>query len=355
MKSVRLIYLDVLRIAATFSVIILHTASSQVYSTPVDTFDWQVFNIYHSLVSWCVPMFLMLSSVIFLDNKKNISRKDMYGKYIKRILTALVFWGLLYGFSSLFAKKFISHEVIAGFEIIAIFEKLLFGPAWYHLWYLYLIIGIYILTPLFRVFISHSTKKDLEYLLILFFLSGLVLPMVNKALSMIDQKYVINFSIVELTGYVGYYFAGYYFSKNEISKKLKIVIYILGILSIIITILLTARYSLLAGEQKGYLYGYLLPTTMFSAFAIFILFKDMFKSIYLSDKLKKIIIYSSNCTFGIYLAHDFIIQAYTVNGLTTKAFNPVFSVPLLSIVNICISILVVSIIKKIPVLKNYIT
>lgn len=278
MKSNRVIYLDCLRVIATMAVIILHTAASQWYITPVNSLNWKILNIYDSLVRWCVPMFLMISGVFFLDPTKNISKKDIFHKYIKRILIAIIFWGLLYGFIALFAKSFINHEKIVSYDIIKIFAKFIFGPPWYHLWFLYLIIGVYMLTPIFRTFISSSKKEDIEYILILFFLLGLLLPTINSILISINQKYSINFSIVELTGYVGYYFAGYYFYKNEISKKLKYLIYLFGIISAICTILITSYLSLLKGEPNGFLYGYLLPTTMFETYAIFLVFKDIFNS-----------------------------------------------------------------------------
>ena len=108
MKSERVIFLDSLRVIAIIAVIILHSAASQWYITPVNSLNWQILNIYNSLVRWCVPMFLMISGVFFLDPNKNISKKDIFYKYIKRILIALIFWGLLYGLINLF----LNHSLI---------------------------------------------------------------------------------------------------------------------------------------------------------------------------------------------------------------------------------------------------
>jgi surface polysaccharide O-acyltransferase-like enzyme len=354
MKSSRIIYLDILRIIATFAVIILHTAANQWYETPVNTFDWQILNIYDSLVRWCVPIFLMISGVFFLDDTKNISNYNIFHKYIKRILSALIFWGLLYGFVSLITKSFINHIKILPFDIMKIFAKLIFGPPWYHLWFLYLMIGIYILTPLLRVFVSNSNRDDIEYLLVLFFLLGLVIPALNKVFMLINSKYTINFSVIELTGYVGYFFAGYYFSKYEMSKKLKYTIYVFGIISVLITIIITAKYSLFVGKPKGDLYSYLLPTTMFESYAVFLLFKNIFKSVKYSEMFEKVITYLASCTFGVYLVHDFINQAFSIIGLKTTTYNPIIIIPLMSFINIVISFIIISFIKKIPFLNRYI-
>jgi len=108
----RIIYLDCLRVAAITAVIIIHIAASQWYITPVNTFNWRVLNIYDSLARWCVPIFIMISGALFLNPSKNISKKDLFCKYIKRILIANVFWGFLYGFFSLFIRSFIQHQRI---------------------------------------------------------------------------------------------------------------------------------------------------------------------------------------------------------------------------------------------------
>jgi len=354
MKPNRVVYLDFLRIIATIAVILLHTAASQWSKISVDSYNWQVFNIYDSFVRWCVPMFLMISGVFFLDNTKSISRKDIYHKYIKRIVLALIFWGLLYGFISLFARSFIKNVTIVPFDILKIFAKIIIGPPWYHLWFLYLIIGIYMLTPLFRIFISGSKKEDIEYLLILFLLLGLLLPTINKILENLNPKININFSVLELTGYAGYFFAGYYFNRYGITKKYKYIIYLLGFLSVIITIIITAKWSLWTNTPQGFLYGYLLPTTMFETYAVFLLLKDIVNSVSHSERFEKYVVYLSSCSFGIYLIHDFIIQAYSIVGITTTTFNPIIMIPLMSIINLICSLLVISLLRKIPFVKKYI-
>jgi len=352
MKSDRVVYLDILRIVATFAVIILHTAASKWYETPVNTFNWQVFNIYDSLVRWCVPIFLMISGVFFLDNTKNISRVNIYRKYIKRIVIALIFWGTMYGLISLLSKSLINNEQIRLFDIANIFVKLFFGPPWYHLWFLYLIIVIYMLTPLFRVFISNSKKDDIEYLIILFGLFGLLLPAINSVLTKINPRFNISFSIGELTGYIGYFFAGYYFHKYEISKRAKILIYIMGILSAFITIIITAKWSLMTGEPQEFLYGYLLPTTMFEAYALFLLFKERLSSIKFSKRIENNLSIISDCTFGIYLVHDFVNQLYSLLNISTTTLNPVIMIPTMSVITFIISFIITIIIKQIPYINK---
>ena len=132
-------------------------------------------------------------------------------------------------------------------------------------------------------------------------------------------------------------------------------IFLFGLISLIFTIVITSKLSLLQGEPNEFLYGYLLPTTMFVTYSIFLVFKDIFKSYQFSERFKKTIIYLSNCSFGIYLIHDFINQAYSIIGLKTTSYNPIFMVPIMSFVNLIISFIIISIMRRIPFVSKYLT
>ena len=68
----RIVYADLLRIIATFAVIVLHVSVSKWYESPIREYNWQMFNIYDSLVRWSVPVFVMISGMFFLNPNKEI-------------------------------------------------------------------------------------------------------------------------------------------------------------------------------------------------------------------------------------------------------------------------------------------
>ena len=59
----RLAYADLLRVFASFAVILFHLAGGDVSVVPVGSPNWQIFNLYNSLTHWCVPVFVMLSGM----------------------------------------------------------------------------------------------------------------------------------------------------------------------------------------------------------------------------------------------------------------------------------------------------
>lgn len=358
-SSDRVFYADLLRIIATFGVINIHVAATQWYTANLD-WNWQMLNVFHSCTRFSVPIFFMLSGMFFLNPDKEIGVKRIYSKYIARIVAALFFWGLAYNFSVIIVRnlKGLSAGEIplssVAMQCAKSAAKIPFGTAWYHLWFLYAIIPLYILTPVFRVFTKSAERKDFEYLMIISALFGTILPAAKTLLLKIDARMDLNFSITELSGYAVYFFAGYYFSHFEISKKVCGCIVAAGILSILFTILATAFVSLKAKEPCGYFYENLLPTTMFSAFGLFLLVKSFSESRPFSEKMKKVITEISKMTFGIYLTHDFFNLIFGKIGFSATFFTPIVTVPLRTVITFILSALVVSVIRKIPLLNKYV-
>ena len=346
----RIIYADILRILATFAVIVIHVTASKWYNSPVNEFNWQIYNIYHSLPRWAVPVFVMLSGMFFLNPEKEITTSKIFKKYIFRILLVIIFWGLFYQSYVIVDHFVLKNESITLIRIAEALLTIPFGYPWYHLWYLYMLIGLYLLTPVYRVFIKNAEKKEIRYLLCLFFIFGLVLPFGKKILLHFGSRLNLCFEISELVNYSGYFFAGYYFSKYTIKKNIKIWFYILGFLSFVFTILGTSYISIKNGVPNEYLYGNLLPTTMFEAFAIFLSIKSICEKEF-SEKTIKIVSEISKSTFGIYLIHDFIKAVVFKVGITADFINPLLAVPVCSIIIFVISLFIIHFARKIPISK----
>ena len=154
----RLVYADILRVIATFAVIFIHVSAISMTSDIIGTGEWMVMSVYNMLCRWAVPMFVMLSGMFLLDPLKKVTYKDIFFKYILRVLIALIVWGTFYNVIDLYGITNISVPVL--FD--ALYHTLC-ANTHYHLWFLYLIIGLYIMTPILRSFIKGASKKDIEY------------------------------------------------------------------------------------------------------------------------------------------------------------------------------------------------
>lgn len=347
----RVVYADLLRIFATFAVIVMHVAASGWSSTPVSSFDWQVYNLYDSLARWAVPVFVMLSGMFLLDPQKDTSTAKIYRKYILRIILAIALWGLFYRCTDIAISRFIRHKEISRNAALVELLEIPFGTAWFHLWYLYMLLGLYIMTPIYRVFTKAAGEKDYRYLLLVYALCGICLPFIATILPGIHPRLTLSFTVVETVNYTGYFFAGYYLSNARISRKCSRIIFAAGILSFAAMIAGTALISIRAGEGKELFFNSLSPVTMGEAVLIFVLFRSL-KDKAFSEKTKAIIAQLSSCTFGIYLLHAFVIRLCDLTGLSSFLTNPLLAVPLISVIVFFVSFAIIFVLRKIPLCRK---
>lgn len=361
----RIVYMDLLRIAAAGGVIMLHTAASRWYAAPVRSFHWQVMNIYDSLVRWAAPVFVMVSGAVQLSPRQisrvqSLSCKEAWRVIFKRsifpLICALLFWGMVYQAYRYGIRYFVRREPVFLREILAIPLGVIFGPPWYHLWFIYLIIGLYLISPFVRIFIAHAPRSYLKGALILFAVIGAGVPFINFAITKIPgiPNYQLYLPLAEVSGYLGYYMGGAYLAQYRLKKQTRLVFYILGMISILLTILGTSFFSITGERREEFLYEYILPTTMASAWGIFIFFKEAFGSRRFSPPQLRIIASISGATLGIYLFHDLVLQIFLLLGISSLSFNPLFSIPLISLSVFAISLLLVRLIRNLPILGKYV-
>ncbi|CBL13815.1 Acyltransferase family [Roseburia intestinalis XB6B4] len=91
---------------------LLHIAGSNWDWTAVDSFEWNTFNVYDSIARCCVPIFVMISGMFFLNDDRIEPIGYIYKKRILRLVTAYLFWSTLY---SLYVNLILQND--SGVEI----------------------------------------------------------------------------------------------------------------------------------------------------------------------------------------------------------------------------------------------
>jgi surface polysaccharide O-acyltransferase-like enzyme len=364
----RVLYTDFLRIIAVFGVIVIHVGASGWYVQPEYTWNWQVMNMWHGIFRWPVPLFVMISGVFNIQNFKleqplKQGIKKIAGKII-RIYCALIFWTVFYTIinqiiASHSIKEFIKNPFLfLNFsEIVTSPYRAISGDSMYHLWFLYMIIGLYLLTPIVKVFAANAKKEYVEYFLILFFIIGAGVPFYNFINSLKDIPLLphnIRISMPELSGYLAYYIAGYYFSNYGISKRMEYAIYILGVASMLFTVLGVSFISVKTGAVNATLLLPITPNIMFETYAVFLFFKRLFSKGKCPVLLGTIITHIGECSFGIYLIHVFMIMVVNYLGINWNTYNPIISAPIICVLVFLFSYVSVLGISKIPKISRYI-
>lgn len=352
----RQIHFDLLRILSMFMVILIHVVADAIHLYQVGSFTWFVGNVYDSLARFCVPVFVMISGAFMLDPEYKCTIKKLYSVKILRMVTALVFWGLVYGIYFVVKEPDRPLLTLAYQFIYTLFT------GYHHMWFVFMIIGLYIITPILRKIVED--KKITQYFLLCSFafsavfmfavdisdrLMGInaVLNFVSELLAYVKKNIHIDF----LLGYAFYYVLGYYLKKYSISRKIEKIIYIAGILSFVFIMVGTYALSVYKGKNVEILYEYLYFPVCFEAVAVFMFFKEHISKIVFKEKTIKTVSFLSKYSFGVYLSHMLVLNLLPFG---IDILNPVLSVPIVSVAVCVISLLIAFILGKIPVLKKYV-
>ncbi len=350
MNKQRVMYLDVLRIAAIFCVVVIHTCTVPWRTTSPSDLDWQILNVIDSAVRFCVPLFVMISGALFLDPARAIRLRRLFTHNILRVVTAFLFWSVAYAGLS-FALNFLRGMPITTQAVGELFHSVVVGH--YHLWFLFAIVGLYLITPLLRLIAAN--KRLTEYFLILSFALSLMYRLLARipALSLTLFDIHSNMQLTFVGGYPFYFILGDYLHRHGVSDRLRRVLYVLGGLSVIGTAVGTAIWSAQMQTSIDALYDYLLPTTALTAAAVFLFFKHHADRIPTGERATAVITRLSSLTFGIYLCHDFFNIALAKVGISAVNINPLLGVPLISIAVFVGATAVAWGISKIPVINRY--
>ena len=196
--------IDIIRIFAFVFIVFLHTLNRQ--------FGVDVWMGGYAIISIGVNLFIMISGYLLLD--KTEEAIVFFKKRILNILPLFLVFNIIY----IYFGKIPIIPVLKGKAISAS-----------HFWYIYMILGLYLLTPWLQKVLKYAEKETL-FVVFLWFLCNILNPYLRYF-----NLAEIPFSNFPLTGFIGYYILGYFVKKydNKVKRAsfiLIIVIYALGFL-----------------------------------------------------------------------------------------------------------------------------
>lgn len=243
-------------------------------------------------------------------------------------------------------------------------RSFLFFSGHYHMWFLSLIVGLYFVSPLLRCVVGNA--QVLKYYLLCFAALDFAIPWLMDCLLLVriphtvDALTAIRLAYDRLLGYlpsenVFYFVLGSYLASKEIPKKNRLILYIMGVIGYIGTILLTRRQSLLNESldltflRNGSVNVFLMSV------AVFVFGKYGMSRRNPGEGLRRAVVYVSQCCFGMYLVHALIIEALNEKfGLNTLTFRPLIAALLILAITFIGSLIISAILNRIPILKKYI-
>lgn len=312
-------YLSYLRAVACIAIIILHTVDVAVilYQDHITNGERIASLSVVYCMMWAVPCFVMVTGALLLSKDRTITIKDVFGKYILRVLIALFAASLVFALFNMLMNR-------EGFGVAFLargFLNALTGNGWAHMWYLYLLIGLYLLMIFYRAVAHHVSDKEYRLLLLIYVVFLSILPLLN----MWNAK--TGFYIHVSSIYPFYLFAGYAVAEEilKINKGISILLIVIGVAGIIASTILDAKNARIA---YGNLLGYSSIFVLLLAVGVFSFMKNFFGGQVLqatevvaaddpepeaSEEKKpgiigKIFLEIDRCSFGIYLIHMIFVR-----------------------------------------------
>ena len=346
----RLAYADLLRAVAMLAVIVVHLSGSQLGNVPVGSAEFHILNAYDGLTHWCVPVFIMLSGMFLLDPKHSLPPSKLFFGHILRMLVALAVWGTAYALVSQ-----VSAAGLSWASVRAALHQVLLGKTHFHLWFLYMIVGLYLITPVLRAFVRGASRADFHWFFLLCFVFASLLPtLLRLRPSQTVSLWVNNLNLHLVMGYVGYYVLGYYLKNFTLNRAAEYLIYLLGILGAVVTVGGTAWLS----QQRGYfaqtLYNYDSPNIALMSVAVFVLFRYVL-GVSEERSRRQRMSGVAKVSFGVYLVHVFFLILLDRLHITVLSFSPVLAVPALTAVVFLGAFAVAWVISKTPLAGRYLT
>lgn len=352
-------YFDIIRIIATISVIVLHVSGENWRLTDGRGYNWQIFNAYDALVRYAVPLFIMLSGVLMGTPDRVVDTKRLWRKNILRLAVAYIVWHMFYIFTN--------HDYLA--QIRKLFPKDIKGTmeivvhSEFHLWYMFMIMGIYMLIPLLRRIAS--SEIALKYALLLFLCISFIIPTIIQfpflreypVLDVLLKSIENNFYRIVSRNlhyeYIAYFLAGYYLSVVKISDSL-LRRYGLGftLVGYLGTVGISAAYAWHIGKPYNF-YGHNTLNVLAESVGVFMFIRGVAENHHFKKKTVKILAEISKYCFGVYLFHICVLNMLTDIGFTTESFDPLLAVPVKSVIIFVVSLGVSAILNHIPIIKKY--
>ena len=325
-KNQHIVWLDVVRFIAMFTVVCCHcTDPFNFYpGTAPNIGEIKLWGaIYGSVLRPCVPLFVMITDALLLPVRGDAS--TFYKKRIPRVFYPFLIWSVLYnlfpwitGLLGLNPQIILDFFPYAGEEVMqqsfsVSLEYILMIPFNFsilavHMWYIYLLIGLYLYLPVFSAWVEKASERA-KLMFLLAWGVTLLLPYY--------YQFVSNYlwgtcswnsfgMLYAFAGFNGYLLLGHYLKNLEWSLKKTLTIGIpMFAVGYAVTFLGFRHITALpeyTDEMLELFFTYCSLNVVMMTIPVFMLAKKVKVN---SERMKKALANLTVCGFGIYMIHYF--------------------------------------------------
>lgn len=367
-------WIDLLRIVAIYLMVVSHSCDGFVSQLDTNRGAFVTGALTGSLVRACVPLFAMMTGVLLFPVKGTLT--GFYKKRLGRIIPPLVFWSIV---TPLLFYTYFSHINpgtanpaidTSNHTLSASLTKMYtwifnFNTDTTPLWYLYMLIGLYLVIPIFGTWVGQASKKELKVFLGLW-LASLFLPYVQMiapflgytgnygSMAVFGESFWNKFgTLYYVSGFMGYLILAHYLVRYPLQWSLKKTISLCAPL-FLIGYFITAFGFLKIQEAFPGNYEYLEIFWYFCGINVFLMTVAVFLVVQkLPVKTSPLLSKIAGWMFGVFLIHFLIVQIFY--DVFDTALLPYFlRILFTSLATFVVSILLVWALDQIPFIRKFI-
>lgn len=279
--------LDVVRIVACLMVILMHS--------PMPNMELSgIIAVGNTMITMpCIGLFFIVSGYLLLPVKT--SMKDFLTKRLGKVIWPTLVFTLFY---------IIVNTICDSGDIGSILKQLASIPFGAQgngvLWFMYTLIGLYLIAPIISPFIEKTTRKELEFIIGLWGIT-LLWPYLMTVLSVNTG---IDSILHSFSGYAGYFILGFYLKKYP--RRINTFVALFLIVMPFVLYIGFKKIGIELGFEDGF--SYLSLPIVLMTLSVFMLLMKYVRTDKLSLMVRNVISDFSNCSFGIYLLHIFVMR-----------------------------------------------
>ena len=198
---------DLIRVVAIYLVVLIHV-SGQLTNVwgKIPVAQWFIADIYGGVARISVPLFFMISGYLLLPRSESLG--SYYRKRMPKVVIPFIVWSVIY--LSLFCAG--QPNVCTQSYLL---QFILLKRTYFHLWFLYSLIGIYFIIPLLRLMIRpEMDRKFLWYLIVLWVIFQPVRTLMDQFL-----HFSININSQLAIGFLPYFVLGYLLGEITLTAR----------------------------------------------------------------------------------------------------------------------------------------
>ncbi len=287
----RLAWVDVIRAGGAFLVVLAHVV---LYPSMRGIGPLWAQTAYYSASRVAVPLFFMASGFLLLGRDEAYS--VFFRKRALRVLVPFLVWSMIYiAWNGGFTGK--------PFDLFTIGDallRILRGPRAAHLWFFYVLISLYLFTPVLRIFARNASEADLAYFCGLWLFLDPVLSLIRHLTGI-----QVGFEFLFVTGYIGYYVLGYLLGRLAPSTRTATTALIVTGISFAF-VFATVYVGQQSPHYDQFFEGYLSLSVVLMTGASFLVIRNL-KGLS-AAKLAHWIGSLSKASLGIYLVHVIVLD-----------------------------------------------